>query len=156
MGKLDLKGFARALGGVKRIGVDTPVLIYHLENIAPYADLTAHLLTEASAGTLQVLISVVTVAEVLAGPWRTGQGDQARRIEGALKALPGVRATEITWESAAVAAELRGHTNLPLPDSLIIASTLHGGAQLLVTNDEAWVGKPLPRHVLVLDDYVRI
>jgi predicted nucleic acid-binding protein len=156
VGELNLKGFARALGGVKRIGVDTPVLIYHLENVAPYADMTTHLLAEASAGALHVLLSVVVVAEVLAGPWRTGQGDQAKRIEGALRALPGVSSVDITWESATAAAELRGHSNLPLPDSLIIASTLQAGAQVLVTNDVTWVGKPLPGRVLILDDYVHV
>ena len=35
--------FSRALVGAERIGLDTAVLIYQLEDVSPYVQLTTHL-----------------------------------------------------------------------------------------------------------------
>lgn len=150
-----LKRFGRALAGARLVGLDTPVLIYHLEDVSSYAELTTHVLSRAAAGDLELVLSAVTVGEILAGPWRAGEGERARRIEEALHALPGIVVAEITWKAASKAAEIRGKSNLPLPDALIIASSVEKGATLLVTNDAGWRVRHLPCRVLLLDDYVR-
>ncbi len=154
MARVALGRFGRTLGGAERIGVDTAVLIYHLEDVIPYSSLTTHLLTKAAIGAVQLFISTITVAEILAGPWRAGNGESVKRIEGALRALPGTAVADITWEVASRGAELSGRTTLPLPDALIVASAIEHGAQLLVTNDAAWRTKHLPCRVAVLDDYL--
>lgn len=154
MEQVGLRRFSRTLAGLRRIGLDTPVLIYHLEDVAPYSELTTHLLAAAATGTLQVLFSVVTMSEVLVGAWKTGTRDRAGRIESALRALPGVRFADITVDVAGKAAEVRGRTGLALPDSLIIASIVHQGAQAVVTNDRRWRTKRMPCRVFVLDDFV--
>lgn len=61
MVSVDPARFARALGGAKRVGIDTQVLIYHMQDVAPYAELTTHLLTQAATGA-------VTDAGVLKNP----------------------------------------------------------------------------------------
>jgi predicted nucleic acid-binding protein len=152
--RVALRKFARTLGGVERIGLDTSALIYHLQDLIPYTALTMHLLTKAATGAAQLIISTVTVSEILAGPWRAGNKEGAKRIETALRALPGVSFAEITWEAASRGAELRGRTTLPLPDALIVASAIEHGAQLIVTNDAVWRFKRLPCRVAVLDDYL--
>lgn len=156
MGEIDLAAFARALRGARRIGVDTPVWIYHLEDVRPYSDLTLHLLSEAAAGSGQLVLSVVSLAEILAGPWRKADSARAARIEDALKAIPGVIPADITWTAASRGAQIRGQMDLPLPDALIIASALDHQARLLITNDADWNRlKHLPCKVLILDNYVR-
>jgi len=122
---LDLARFKRALSGVGRVGLDTPVLIYHLEDIPPYTELTTHLFTEASAGQLQLVLSV------------------------------GMQFADITAAVAAEGASLRGRTGLPLPDALIVSSVVDQGARAIVTNDRKWSKKRLPCRALVLDDYTR-
>lgn len=154
MARVAIGKFARALGGIERIGLDTSVLIYHLEGIVPYTALTMHLLAKAATGRAHLVMSTISVGEILAGPWRADNEEGAKRIEGALRALPGASVADITWEVASRGAELSGRTMLPLPDALIVASAIEHGAQLLVTNDAAWRIKHLPCRVAVLDDYL--
>lgn len=156
MAEVDLTGFTRALRGARRIGVDTSVWIYHLEDIRPYSDLTLHMFSEAVAGARELMLSAISLAEILVGPWRKGETDQAGRIEGVLKAIPGVSPADLTWTAASMGARIRGQTDLPLPDALIIASALEREVQLLVTNDAEWGRvKRLPCRVLILDNYLR-
>lgn len=156
MAEVDLPAFIRAVRGARRIGVDTPVWIYHLEDVRPYSDLTLHLFSEAAAGAGELVLSVVSLAEILAGPWRVGDAHRAKGIENALKAIPGVIAADITWPVAGRGAQIRAQTQLPLPDALIIASALEHQVQLLITNDTDWRrAKQLPCRVLILDSYLR-
>ncbi len=150
---VDLDRFRRALGSARRVGLDTQVLIYHLEDIAPYAELTTHLLAEASAGTLQLLLSVVSLSEILVKPWQEGDGDRAGRIRMALESLPGIQFADVTAADAADGASLRGRTGLPLPDALIVASVVNQGARAIVTNDKTWRAKKLPCRLVMLDGY---
>ncbi len=155
MGQADVGRFARALTEIRYVGVDTPVLIYHFEDVSPYSELTTHLLAQAASGTYDLIVSTITVAEVLTGPWRAGDGERARWIENAMQALPGLTTAGVAWQEASRGAELRGKTGLPLPDVLIMASAVAHGAQVIVTNDASWRMKGLPCRVLVLDEYVR-
>ncbi len=154
MARVAVARFVRALSGARRIAMDTAVLIYHLEDISPYAELTTHLLSLVAVPDVQLVLSVITVGEVLAGPWKTGDGDRARRLETALKALPGVAFAGVNMETAVKTAELRGRAKLPLPDALIVASAAQGGATVIVTNDAAWKGRSLPCRIVLLDDFV--
>ena len=62
-----------------------------------------------------------------------------------------------TWSIAHTAARIKGETDLPLPDALIIASALDSGTRLLVTNDAGWSYSRHPgSRVLMLDDYVNV
>jgi predicted nucleic acid-binding protein len=150
---VDLGRFKRALAGTRRIGLDTQVLIYHLEDIAPYTELTTYVLTEASVGTLELLMSVVSLSEILVKPWQEGDGDRTGQIRTALESLPGIRFADITVAVAAEGAALRGRTGLPLPDALIVASVVNHGAQAVMTNDKTWRAKKLPCRTLILDEY---
>src|SRR2546428_13510558 len=119
---LDIGRFMRALSGVGHVGLDTPVLIYHLEDIPPYAELTTHLFAEASTGTLQLVLSVITLAEILVKPWQEGDAGRAGRIRTALEALPSIQFADINTAVPAEGASLRARTGLPLPDRFIVWS----------------------------------
>jgi predicted nucleic acid-binding protein len=130
------------------------VLIYHLENVSPYAELTTVLVASAAAGRIELVGSAITVGETLVGPWRAGDSAGARRLEHALRQLPGFLVADVTFDVASRAAALRGKTGLPLPDALIMMSMIEQGAQILVTNDSAWRVKDIPARILVLEDFV--
>jgi predicted nucleic acid-binding protein len=144
--------FLRALAGADRVGVDTPALIYHLEGIAPYADLTAELFARAAAGRVSLIVSTIVAGELLVGPWRTGGRREARRMESVLRGFPAAFA-DVTWEVVRQAAEVRGRTGLPFPEAIVVACCLQHGAHTIVTNDAAWRVKPLPCRIILLDDY---
>ena len=153
MEEVDVRGFERVLKNTNRIGLDTPVLIYHFEDISPYTELTTRILGSVAAGT-KLILSVISIAEILAGPWREGQADRARVIEEGVQALPGLMVRDVTRKTAVSAAQLRGITSLPLPDTLIIASLLEGDAQIIVTNDAKWKAAKLPCRAILLDGYL--
>jgi predicted nucleic acid-binding protein len=148
-----LDRFLRALGGADRIGLDTPAIIYHLEGIAPYVELTAQLVATAAAHRIDLIVSAVTVGELLVGPWRVGGRREARRMELVVRGFPATFA-DVTWETASQAAELRARTGLPFPDAILVASCLQHGARTIVTNDVAWRAKTLPCRIVLLDDYI--
>lgn len=152
MATVDATRFLRTLAGAQRVGVDTQVLIYHFEDIAPYADLTTRLLTRAAAGHLRLIVSAVTISELLVKPLQTGR--PFSWLETALGALPDLVRGDINWDTARIGAELRVRTRLPLPDALILASSVEHGAQAMITNDRKWQSRRLPYRILVLDDYI--
>jgi predicted nucleic acid-binding protein len=99
-------------------------------------------------------VSAISIAEILAGPWKAGDANTARTIEDSLRGLPNLAVADVTLDVASAAARLRGQTNLPLADSLILASMMRREVQVVVTNDIAWRVKGLPSKVLILEDYV--
>lgn len=150
---VDVHGLERILATTTRIGLDTPVLIYHFEDVSPYAELTTRILGSVTAGT-RLLVSAISIAEILTGPWREHQADRARIMEEGIQALPGLTVQDVTLKTAAAAAELRGNTSLPLPDALIVASLLEGEAQVIVTNDARWKSAKLPCRFVLLDEHL--
>ena len=115
-----------------KVFVDTAPFIFVLESHPQWADRYATLFEAAASGALQLALSTVTLAEVLAGPHRTGQTALAKRYEHALcqyEVLP------VTVPIAALAARLRAELALKLPDALQLATALDCGASALVTHD---------------------
>lgn len=85
------------------------------------------------------------------GRWGAGRADRGRPC-GVARG----QAAAATWAVASAAARIRGELRLPLPDALIIASALDQQAQLLVTNDAAWLrATPLGARVVLLDSISR-
>lgn len=152
---VNLTAFAEALPPGSRVCLDTALLIYHLEDVAPYAALTASLLTRLGEGELIGLVSTVTVTELLAKPFSLSDPRKATDAEHFLETLPNCAIHPVTYETARTAAQLRARSGLRTPDALIAATALGGGATHLVTND------PVLRrvfsggvNVVVLDDYL--
>lgn len=134
---------------------DTNVLIYHLEGLRPYATLTEALLTDLASGALRLVVSSITVAELLAGPYREGSPAKVATARSFVEGLPGTEIADVTLEIADRAAWLRAH-GLRMPDALVMATALVHEAGALVTNDPAFRRKVSggPK-VILLDDYVR-
>ena len=104
------------------------------------------------------IISVVTVAEVLVGPERSGDRALYAEIAEFLTQLPGLRIQEIDLRIAQGAATIRARYRLRLADALIIATGLVAGAGRIVSNDREWSAR-LPASeigatVVLLDDHL--
>ena len=104
------------------------------------------------------LVSMVTVAEVLVGPARSGDDRLHAEIGEFLTQLPGLRLREIDLAVAGRAATLRVRHRLRLADALIIASGLVAGASRIVSNDREWSAKlpasDIAATVVLLDDHL--
>jgi predicted nucleic acid-binding protein len=131
------------------------VLIYHLEGLAPYADPTSALLTHLSGGALRLVLSVLTAAEVLAGPYRDRSAVKVAQVTAFLNGLPNTEWVDVSMPIADRAAWLRSH-GLRMPDAMVMGTALVRGADVLLTNDPC-LRRRLPGapRVLLLDEYCR-
>ena len=112
--------------------VDTAPFIYILESHPQFADRFAGLFEAAAAGKLNIAVSTITLAEVLAGPLKVGQTALAKRYE---KALSAYTLVPVTGQIAALAAQLRAQYRLKLPDAIQLATALDVGATAFVSHD---------------------
>jgi hypothetical protein len=79
-------------------------------------------------GSLRILVTPITVAEVLAGPLKAGREALAERYEQALREGLGWTVVPLDAGLAARAARLRVRYRIRLPDALQLAAALsHGG-----------------------------
>jgi len=149
-----LARFDAALPSGCHICLDTAVLIYHLEHVQPYSDLTVRLVERLAGGDATAVVSTVTVTELLTAPFREAEPDAADAAEGFLASLPGCEIRPVSYEVARTAARIRARTGLRTPDALVAATARDAGATHLLTNDEGLRrlgadGAP----VVVLGDY---
>lgn len=112
--------------------VDSAPLIYLLDDHPAFAQQFVGLFEAYERGELQIAISTMAVAEVLAGPLTHGQDAIAKRYE---KALAQFDVVPVSQEIAVTAARLRAGSGLRLPDALQAATALEAGAVALVTHD---------------------
>ena len=112
--------------------VDSAPLIYMLDGRPDFAAPFEGLFELHAQGLVQIAISTIAVAEVLAGPFKHGQQVLARRYERALGAFDIV---PVTQQIAVTAANVRATFGLRLPDALQAATALEIGAVALVTHD---------------------
>ena len=112
--------------------VDTAPLIYLLEDHPEFAPRFEGLFELHRDGVVQIAISSIALAEVLAGPFKQGQDVLAMRYE---TELSGFEVQPVTQAIAVAAARLRTLGGLRLPDAIHAATAIELGAVALVTHD---------------------
>jgi predicted nucleic acid-binding protein len=150
-----LKRLVAELGRFTRIGLDSSVLIYHLEDVRPYSDLTEGLFAAIGRGAPAAVLSTISVAELLVKPWRERQPAQVTAFERFVVSLPNASVIAPDVGMANEAARLRAAYGIRLPDALLVATARRERAQAFVTNDRGLrrlKGEDIT--VVVLDDYV--
>lgn len=120
------------LRGGDLVVVDSAPLIYLLDDHPNFAPMFEGLFELHAQNVIQIAISTIAMAEVLAGPFKHGQDVLAKRYE---KALAGFDVVPVSQEIAVTAARIRASTGLRLPDALQAATALEIGAIALVTHD---------------------
>lgn len=112
--------------------VDSAPIIYTLEAHPKLADRFAPLFARQERGEITLAVSTVTIAEVLAGPFGSGEEALARRYRAVLESW---QVIALTGEIAETAARLRAQYRLRLPDAIQLASALAINADALVAHD---------------------
>ena len=144
----ELKEFAR-------VGIDSSILIYHLEDAAPYSELTEAAFGVIATGRPEAVLSTISVAEVLVKPYVERQLARVAAFERFVMSLPNTSVIAPSMTVAKDAARLRARYGIRLPDALLVATSRQAGAQAFLTNDAGLRrlrGEQLS--VMVLDDYV--
>lgn len=117
------------------VAVDAAPIIYVLDGHPTLADRFAELFAAVESGRNQIVVSAITVAEVVAGPLKHGQEALAERYEQTLTASPGFSVVPVSAKIAVRAARLRVRYRLKLPDAVQLATAIASGAYALVTHD---------------------
>lgn len=149
---------ARFIAELRRsavIGIDSAVLIYHLEDTKPYSELTEEAFAAIAGGAPRAVLSTVAVTEVLVKPYAEGKHDRVDAVDRFLRSLPNTLRVAPDYETAKDAARLRARYGLRTPDALLVATARSHRAEALVTND-ATLRKLRPEglSIVVLDDYL--
>jgi predicted nucleic acid-binding protein len=141
------------LGDHARIGLDTSIFIYHLEQHPRYLPLTQELLSGVEAGRWAAVTSTVALMELTVRPWQLERPDAARAYEEALVQFPHLTLADVTQDVARQAAQLRAQYNLRPADALHVATALVYDATAFVTNDQDFAQLDVP-DILLLSDFV--
>jgi predicted nucleic acid-binding protein len=131
------RSLLEGLGGEPVLAVATAPIIYWLEGHPRYSGRFAPVFEAAEAGRAHVVVSTVTVAEVLAGPIKAGDELLASRYREALTRSPGWQVVALDVDMAVEAARIRARYRLRLPDAIQVATAIRAGAAALVTHDRA-------------------
>lgn len=152
---VDRARFATTLLGLGSVGLDSAILIYHLEGTEPYAELTEELFTLVGRGAVEVVLSTITIAELLVGPFTQQQVGLVAGFEHFVQSLPYTTLAPVSYAVARQAALLRARYRLHTPDALLVATALTEHTAGFVTNDlQLRRVQPEGITVVVLDEFV--
>lgn len=121
-----------------RVVFDTTACIYFLEGSAsdPRRLVVEPTVRAAEAGDTELLISTITVTELLTAPLRTrNRGAEAR---ARLFSYEICRPVPVEVRTAEAAARIRARYRLRTPDAVICATGLNRQADAVVGNDARW------------------
>jgi predicted nucleic acid-binding protein len=144
---------ATALSGHQRVGLDTPLFIYHIEASTRFAVPAGLALDKLSRGEFQGVTSVLTLMELAVRPLQLGRPEVADEYEVVLATYPHLRVVSINRPIARRAAELRALYRLRPADALQVAACLEHGATAFLTNDKG-LRRLTGLEVLVLEDFL--
>ena len=120
-----------------RIGLDTSVFIYHIEERGPFAEAAGVAMDEMASGAFVGVTSVLTLMEIAVRPLQLGRSDVAEEYEVLLANYPNLEVAAIDRATARRAAELRARHRLRPADALQVAASLEHRATAFLTNDRA-------------------
>lgn len=135
------------------VAIDTPPLIYFLEQRSRYSADLGEFFAAVDRGDLRIVTSTITLLEVLVHPLRKGDTTLAEQYQEILLRSPHVLVSSVTPPIARRAAELRAAFSLKTPDAIQLATAVEHSAAAFLTND-----RRMPTltevELLLLDDLV--
>ena len=111
--------------------IDAAPIIYVLEG-HPLGERFRPLFEARKQGLVRFATTTITMAEVMAGAFKAGDEEGARRSRGILEVW---RVVDLDSDIAEEAARLRASLNMKLYDAVVLASALAVNADAIVTHD---------------------
>ena len=136
------------------LGLDTSILIYHVEAHPGYLSLTQALLAGVQAGRWAAVTSTISLMELTVRPWQLGLAAVAREYEVLLVHFPNLTLLDVTREVARRAAQLRAEYRLRPADALQVGTAIVHGATVFVSNDKTLLRLAPIMDIAILDDLV--
>lgn len=121
----------------ERVGLDTNLFIYFLEDHFRYGIWCASLFDHIERSRITAVTSTVTLLELLVQPYRQKNDEIVQKIYALLTTYPGLDWAPVTVEVADCAAAIRARYRLSTPDAIQVATALLQGAVRFYGNDKA-------------------
>lgn len=132
---VDARRLVARLERATLVAVDTSPFIYHLEDTAPYSDLTEALFAWIARPGGRAVTSTLTLLEVLVGPYRARDEARVNEFYARLTTFPHLEWVPPSLEVADRAAGIRAAHGTRVPDAIQLATARVAGATLFLTND---------------------
>lgn len=120
----------------KKIGVDTAVLIYLLEEHPQYIERVERLFHDIENGKTHAVFSVIGMIELLTGPKKLKRYDMAARYRELFSHFPNLNVAGINERIVELSSDLRAQYGIGTPDAIHVATAIDFGADAFVTNDK--------------------
>jgi predicted nucleic acid-binding protein len=120
--------------GCLNVSLDTNIFI-DVKNKESDHESSKKILDWIDSGALKCAISTVLVAEMCAGYHAAGELSEKDDFLTHLISSQNYEIIELSAGLADAAGRIRAATELRLPDAIIVASALKGGAECLISND---------------------
>lgn len=121
----------------QKIGLDTVVFIYLLEDRGASGRRAERLLHSVEQGVTEAVFSSIGIIEILTGPKKLGRSDLAAQYKEHLAHFPHLTIAGINEAIVDAASDLRARYGISTPDAIHIATALDFGAEEFFTNDKA-------------------
>lgn len=135
----------------RKVGIDTAVFIYQVEENPQYVGLTERIFAWLEGPNAHGVTSTITMLELLVHPYRDSDSEQADNFYALLSTYPHLEWLPLTLTLADRAAHLRADHNLRTPDAIQAATALVEKATGFISNDYAF-RKIEELDVLILDE----
>ena len=134
----------------KKVLIDTNVIIYLTDKVAPYDVLSRRLFEMIENGDVSAVVSIISVAEVMQGPLRRGFDQASIEVKDYLFNFPNLFCEKLNSSILDIVGEDK-RINWPKVrtiDSLIIASALKNNVNKIISNDNHFK-QALPKELLI-------
>ena len=136
-----------------RLGLDSMVLIYLLEDVEPYASLAEMALKRVEKGQHTAYVSTLCLTEIMVPALRQNDQVTVNRYRQFFFGFPNLRTLAVDIPTAELAASMRAKYDLRTPDAIHVATSLQNGATAFLTNDKQ-LSRIKELDVLLLDSYL--
>lgn len=137
----------------QRIGLDTNVLIYFLEDHPRYGAWCASLFDLIERGQNTAVTSTITLLELLVQPYRDQKDELAQKVFALTSTYPKLEWMPLTMNLADRAAELRARYRLSAPDAIQLATAIGHKAVYFYGNDRG-LRRVKEIECIIVDDVV--
>jgi predicted nucleic acid-binding protein len=120
----------------QKIGIDTVVFIYLLEEHPHYLSYAENLFKNIQNGQIEAVFSVIGLIELLTGVKRRNRYDLAFSYCTLLETFPHLSLKGINEQIVEDASELRAKYGMSTPDAIHIATAIDFSADAFITNDK--------------------
>jgi uncharacterized protein len=128
---------------MSRIYWDTMLFVYWIEEHPRYAKRVLQLREKMRMRQDRLCTGAFAVGETLAGPYKTGNKETARKIRDAFRP-PFIEVIPFTLETADHYAQIRAIKGVSTADAIHLACAAQAGVDLFLTNDANLIGKVIP------------